>query len=313
MRRVWTALLCVGMGGCNGCGPSTPPVDTDDIPPLDTESDPPDESGDSDGPPRCALHEVEPNNGVDLAAELPWERRACGDFEEPGDADFWTIDVTEEGWVALDLWTFQVGSPAQVTLRVASAELGVAFAIGRWQGLPEAHARFFSPPGRYEVMVRQTVGLDASPGQGEGYFYELRASVSKPVVDADLDEQAGNDLPTEAQPILEGPGRVTVYGRSDVEADEDWFEVVVPPGRHTVTLSVGAADLGSAGDFTMQVWEAYAGLLYDVPSGRLGYEPDPYLSFTSDGGERLRIKLIEDDRQAGDPIWYALTAVVEGP
>lgn len=298
-----------------GCHPSLPTDDKPDDPGID---DPPvddtDPARDDTAPtPPCALPETEPNNAIGEANALPTDVQACGTFGATTDADFWTFTLAEDGWLAIDVDAFTLGSEADVTLTLSSTDLSdVAFGIGAWQDLPDVRVRFPSPPATYTAFVRQLVGTDATPGEGDDFFYDLIASSAKAPVSWDMGE-AANDTRQTAQVIASAdtpPEGVAVFGDFTI-GDQDWYQVVVPPGRHTVTLDVDAHEFGSVADLALRLVDDAGTLLQVVDDGRLGWERDPYVALPSLGGETITVQVVEANARAGRPFWYTLRVKVE--
>jgi hypothetical protein len=309
-----TALLV--LTGCKGCvslqpdGPDDPDLteetdDTVDSDVLDTEDTGPE--------PPCAAPEVEPNNSPDQANLLPLERWACGVFETTLDADFWDFEHVEDGWIALQVDAWRRGSRADVDLSLTSEDVDVGFSMQRWQDTPDVLIRFPARVGNYQALLRQTVGNVVDPGQGEDYFYQVRASVTKPPLDWDVFE-ADNDSLETAQLLVTGltDAPFRVFGEVESSGDQDWYEVVLPAGRQTVTFDVQAHEFGSAGDFALERWrEGNSRPSSRVVGGRLAFEDDPYLTYDSFEAERVFVRVVEENTEDGAPFWYVLTVTVE--
>jgi hypothetical protein len=294
------------------CVPRLPP-DSDKGDDSDPEeSDPPAETDVADDAP-CAVPEVEPNDGFPAAQTLPLEREACGVFQTENDADFWTFDLPEEGWLAVDVTAFGRGSEARVDLALVTpaGTLG-AFEFG---GRPDVHLVYPAGAGRFDAVVRQLVGEDVPRGAGEDYFYALRASQVKPPLDWDVFE-AANDAQAAPQTLSlaarpEGAG-VAVFGALEDAADEDWYAIPLPAGPSEVRL---AALSHSHGALTDLAWRASVGgvLVATRAAGELGVERDPAGTFVVDGPATLVVRVLDELSQSGPASWYVLEARVSPP
>lgn len=309
--RVHGAVLALGLSGCNGCRN----IDIIDPDPDTLDSEPPGESGlgvdtDPEPPPApCAVPEVEPNDRADIATPLPMERRGCGTFLTEFDGDFWDFELKEEGWLAVDLDGILIGSEARLSLTLSSSG-GVRLASSAWRGWPEAHLVFPATPDRFSALVRQAVGEAGANGAGEDFFYEVRASSTKPPVSWDVGEVADNGSRAAPQRLLSGAGDVRVFGGIDDAADQDWYELLLPGSRFRVEAEVIAHDEGSPGNFAIEIWRGDA-RYGSVASGRIGIEYDPWFSYDSLEPEALRLRVIEEDGEGGAPFWYLLVLHVE--
>jgi hypothetical protein len=303
MRRAWMAMVLVG----GGCHRGLPPAADTELPPLPDETAPDDTDTAVDAPSRCAVADAEPNNAPGLALALPLETRACGDFETPYDADFWTVTVPEPGWLALDLAGYSVGSDAWLSL-TASRD-GASVGINAYLSLPEAHLVVPTEAGAWLLMARQSISDLGGQGSGPDYFYELRASVTKPPLDWDRTESTAHGTPATAE-ALPATG-VVVYGTTEVSGEADWYRVTLPEGRHRVTLAVQAHALGSPGDFGLEVRAPGEPAVF-VSAGPVGNEIDPSVVVDADAGGDLLVRVVEETGQGTPVTWYALHVSVEG-
>lgn len=310
----WTTLL--GTAGCQGCGAL--PIDGPDDPTLTETAEHSDsevmESADTAPEPPCEIPEIEPNNSAEEANILPLERWGCGEFDRTIDADFWEFDLAETGWMAVRVDAWRLGSRADVSLTITSEEADVFFNMYAFQDTPDVRVAFPSPAAHFDALIRQTVG-GGTAGEGERYFYEVRASSVKPPLVWDTIE-ADNDSRESPQNIVTGitdPGDpLTVFGQMEAPGDEDWYEIIVPPGRHTVTLDIEAHDFGSVGDFALERYKEGNTAPSDRKrAGLLGIEQDAYMTYDTYEAERILVKVIEEDTQTGRPYWYVLSVTVE--
>jgi hypothetical protein len=312
----WVTWLAVG--GCQGCV-DVQPADPDDS--VDTE-DPPEETDsaarDTAPEPPCPVPEQEPNNALAEAGVLPMERVGCGLFDSTADADFWRFTLTEQAWLGVDVRAFRLGSLADVSLTLSSPEAGVSAGIWYWRDLPDVHVRFPSPPATYDAIIRQAVGEQGSQGEGERFFYEVLATSTKPPLNWDLDE-GPNESRVAAQPVAAGPTRsgegviapVVVLGTVSAPTDQDWYAITLPSGRHRVVVEVRAHDLGSMGDFALELYDGAGGRRALTAAGRLGWEQDPWLEYRALVADTLTVRVVEENNQSGRPFWYALAVTVE--
>jgi hypothetical protein len=284
-----------------------PPAADTDLPPLPDEVAPDDDDTGADAPSRCAVQDVEPNNAPGVAEALPLEVRACGDFEDAFDADFWTVDVPEPGWLALDLSGFSVGSDAWLSLTASQA--GVSVGSNGYLSLPEAHLVLPSEAGSWLLMARQAISEEGGQGSGPDYFYELRASVTKPPLDWDVTESGPHGTPASATALPAGD--VVVYGTTPSAGEADWYRVALPAGRRQVRVEVLAHALGSPGDFGIEV-RAPGEAPFFASAGDVGDEVDPAAVVDVSEGGDLLVRVVEETGQATPVTWYALRVSVEG-
>lgn len=307
MSRWWWVTLC--LAGCQGCGEPGFPGDPTDTPdPVEDDTDEAEETDvppDSEPEPPCAVPEQEPNNSAAAANVLPLEQVACGDFVDAYDGDFWAFQVRDAGWLSVDVTGLLLGSDAKLSLTLSS-DNGVRVGALDSQGLPEAHLKLPVQPGAFQALVRQAVGEEGGQGAGPDYFYELRASSTKPPVSWDLTE-GSNDARTAAQRLLPGgAGKQSVFGTIEGPADQDWYEVRIPAARYRLTADVIAHAEGSGGDFALQVWQG--GVLVQIATvGPVGWEKDPHLVWQSLQGETLQLRVVEEGSDSGIPYWYVLS------
>lgn len=310
-RSVHLGLLALGLGGCTfglpaGDKPSTDGT-ADDVPPVDTDV----AQADTDPAPPCAQPEVEPNNDAASANTIPLEVQGCGTFTSAPDADFWTFATTEDGWLAVDVDAYRLGSEAHLSMTLSSTS-GVNVGVNHWQDLPEVHFKMPVGPDAFTTFIRQTVGDGGGAGGGDSFFYEFMASSTKAPLSWDVDE-APNETAAAAQSLSAGltaPFEVSVFGTLSDARDQDWYAVDVPVGRYSVVFDVDAHEFGSAGDFSLQRVDAVGSVVQTVTSGQLGWEPDPYLERHLTEVETIRVRVIEEGRLTGAPAWYVLRVKV---
>lgn len=305
---MWLVLL----GGCKSC--ADPDLDADDPddtlpgdPPVDDSAPAP---GDSLVAP-CDAPEVEPNDAVQDATTLPMEALACGLFGAPVDGDFWRFSLPEDAWIAVDAPAFSIGSSARLSLALTHLDTNQSVGVTHFNGVPEAHLIVPAAAGSWQVFLRQHVGEQGLPGEGEDYFYELRASVTKEPLRWDVDE-GPNAAAGAAQLLLSDVGEASVFGVIADAADEDWYEVRVPGGGHVVRFDVDAAGFGSPMDPTVRI-EAAGQPAQVRESGAVGWDLDPLVEQQVDGATIYKVRVFDDQGRAGAMMWYVLrVAVAEG-
>lgn len=308
---VRSCVLGLALAACHPGLPSgdKPSTDGTDDDPATTDTDVlPD---DTDPAPPCALPEAEPNNDAGSANPLPLEVQACGSFSSAPDADFWSFATTEEGWLAVDLDGYRLGSLAHLSMTLSSTS-GLSVGLNYWQDIPEVHFKMPVGADAFTVFVRQQVGAGGGAGGGEDFFYEIMASSVKPPVSWDVDEVA-NETAAGAQSLSVGltpADGVAVFGALSDAQDQDWFLIEVPIGRHAVVLDVDAAEFGSAGNFELQRADAGGAVVESVSSGQLGWEPDPYLVRHTTEVETIRVRVVDESRLTGPQAWYVLRVKV---
>jgi hypothetical protein len=100
--------------------------------------------------------------------------------------------------------------------------------------------------------------------------------------------------------------------------DYDWYSVIVPAGKHTLSFEVVAYDEGSTADLTVRLWDQDleplpAGCtLCDFNGGVPGVELDPFGEYQSEGNEIVWIQVQEVLGRESPANWYVLTVHVEG-
>lgn len=304
------SLAIAAVAWCSGCQCGPGPIVDDPDDPVVEESPVDDtelEVDDSGPEPPCQQPEVEPNNSFDEANELSMERQACGEFQTVVDADFWTFTLTEPAWLGVEVDAFRLGSEADVSVAISSAETGVSAGINYYHGTPDVFVHFPSPPGTYDVLVRQTVGAFGGQGEGPRFFYELIATSSKPPLDWQLDEAANESLEA-AMPVLSAasPAPVRVFATLSTLADQDWFRVDVPAGRHRLQARVLAHEYGSMGNFMIERYRTSGQLAARATDGQIGWEADPWMEVRTVAAETMLFRVIEEAGSYGLPMWYVL-------
>ena len=309
-------LVCAVFGVLVACKPQLPL--NNDIDTVRPDEDPPEVEDTAVEPqeePPCAAPEIEPNALAEDATLLPMETVGCGIFGAPADLDQWTIDLPEAGWLSIDLRSYRIGSPANVSLTVASDSLAESARVTGWRGLPDVALVFPAVAETFSAIVVE----EAAQGDETGrYHYEIFASgVKEPVVwdSIEIDDPEGeqNNTPETAQRIVDGVGEHTVFGQLIDDDDADWFEVVLPSDRATVRIDIDAAEFGSAGDYLVRVRDGNGELVVNRSVGAVGWERDPWIEVPTYAADIWRIEVVEEGSDHGAPYWYTLNVSVEGP
>ena len=258
--------------------------------------------------PACVAPEIEPNNSVSEATELPLEQLGCGVIAEQGDIDFFVANVTEEGWISIATAAKSIASNADLQMVVTPPE-GSAAIRADDEGTTDATLLFPGSPGEWEVQLSEQ-----NFNGGDAYWYQVAVSSAKaPVEWTKAEVEPNDDLPY-ATEVIHGD---VVFGDMDENLDGDWFRIDVPPGKHELEVEVTAYAEGSAGDFVLFLSDAASNLLPlgcipQTTCAKRGNPLDPALhdpvfSWSSDGNEQLFVKISEENFQWGKPSWYVIS------
>lgn len=303
----WTAALGLLLSGCQGCQPAIDPdpVDTDDA----TDSNDSDTDAvvlDTAPEPPCAQPEVESNDNYTEANALALASLACGSFSGPLDVDHFRFETDESTWAKVDLRAYRIGSLADVDLVVVADDGSMSATMGDHQGTPDALLRFPVEPGGYVVRVSQSA--QGGAGKGEDFFYELIALEDKEPLEYELLHDEATEL-TLLSP--QSGAELVMLGGFDAAGDVDRVRFTVPAGRHGVTLRAIGHELGSSARLTMKLYNGLGQLTDTVYSGEIGWEPDPWFSWESEGSEIVEVEIVEDENKDGPAYWYALAIDLE--
>lgn len=249
-------LWLAGAGGCS-CQPQLPMGDDDDDGPDPTDTFSPTPTGDTGPEPPCAAPEVEPNNEPGLANLLPMEQRGCGAIDPQFDADYWNFTLEDAGWLTIEVEKAN-GSQADMNFILRPLELfdGVddGWSAGRSDGRedPDAVLTFLAPAGLYELLVTEQ-NFDGGPDR---YGYDVLVTESKPPVDPwTRTEVEPNDNAELAEPVNAGDILYGTMNGNGALNDSDWYEIVIPPGRHAMHIDVVAFNAGSSADLSVYLWD----------------------------------------------------------
>lgn len=290
-------LLAVG---CNCRGLPEDTSDTEE--PVDETAD---TAPDTGVEPRCGWPEVEPNNQLADANELPLETWACGRFDTVGDGDQWRATTTDDGWLNVRIRSQAIGSPADPMLIITAPGGSVLERVTDDQSR-DVTLMFPAPAGVYAVLARDRNGQG-----GDAYDYDLLASLGKAPLEWSLVEPlASNDARLDATPL---PLGARLFGFIDAPLDNDWYRVDVPPGRRSLDVRIEAFAFGSPADTQFLVNNAAGNVLPNCSvngclfrSGPTG-ERDPVATLISQGDESLYLRVSEQASRGGAAYWYVIS------
>ncbi|MBA2321244.1 MAG: hypothetical protein H0V89_08815 [Deltaproteobacteria bacterium] len=295
------------LAGCQ-CKPVLPDDPSEDEDTSQPDTAPPPHTGDT-APPTvagpCTITEVEPNNAPSDAMPLPLDTYLCGEFGAPLDLDTYTIELPEDGWLGVYFDAEIRGSFADGVISLTSEENGIGAERDNDDDSRDAHVVIPAPAGTYTaVIIERNFNGDESQ-----YFYELVASVAKDPFEGDAAEAEPNDTSETANLVSSGQ---RVEGLIGEPADQDWYKVLVPAGRHTVVVDVDAYGLGSPTDLSVYAYEnGVDAAPLTVAFGLAGAGADPYWSYVSSGNETLWFRLEEGNNSGGSAWWYGFVLTVE--
>ncbi|MBX2797515.1 MAG: hypothetical protein KTR31_07605 [Myxococcales bacterium] len=300
LRGLGAVALAALSAGCQ-CNPSLP---TDSDPP-----DPPPETAttaDTAPEPPCAFPEQEPNDDADQANLIAPEQRACGVIGEPLDFDYFSVFLDDDGWISVEA-EGDDGSIADMQLQFLSVDEGWGVLQTDAPESTDARVVFQAPMGEYTLSV----GDETAQG-GERFTYRVLVSEVKAPVEWSMVEVEGNDVPGDAQVLVDGD---SVFGTMDGNGaleDFDWFRIAVPDGRHDVHIDVDAFSEGSGANLTAIVWDADVNELETIVGGQIsGVDLDPEGVYQSSGDEVIYVELLESGSQEGPTEWYVLNITLE--
>jgi hypothetical protein len=312
---VWAVLAA----GCS-CQPELPSnSNDDDTTPEDTAVP----QGLDTGPtPPCEVPEVEDNGSPSDANLLPMEVVGCGRLQETADFDYWETTVPADAWVRFAVVSRGLGAIADVHLLVLP-DGGVAANREDDEGTTDASLLF--PASADDYLI--TVSEQNFSGDEERFEYELVVSTSKAPLDWDRFEVEPNDDFAGALEVVAGE---VLFGDMRGGIDNDWYKVDVPSGKHTLTVTVEAFAYGSAGNFSLWLYDQGQSLLppgcdpdgcgagqpncvpCEVFGPPAGFARDPVLEYESLGSETLYWRVAEFESKFGEAYWYTMRVDVEG-
>ena len=320
VRQVLTSLSISALAAGCSCQPELPgqgevqddtQIDSAVIEPLDTGPVPP-----------CDVPETEDNGSLADADLLPMELVGCGRLQEAADFDYWDTTVPADAWVRFAVVSRGLGAIADVHLLVLP-EGETAAKRDDDEETTDASLLFPAKAGDYSI----TVSEQNFNGDEDRYEYELVVSTSKAPLDWDRFEVEPNDAFAEAVDV--SPGEV-IYGDMQGGIDNDWYKLDIPTGKHTLTVAVEAYAYGSAGNFSLWLYDEGLGLLpvgcnpdgcgpgqpncvwCEVLGPPAGFARDPILEFESLGSETLYWRVVEYESKYGDAYWYTMRVELEG-
>jgi hypothetical protein len=309
VRNLGSVILLAAIGGCRGCSGCRPDpdvehtdrdTDLDTDVPIDTD---PEETADTGPFPPCAWPEVEPD-GYDTPSPLALEEQGCGAFSHPLDADWWAFDVPDEGWLRVRVDARAIGSRADPEVALTADAGASVHQVDRGDGFEDVLLVFPAVGGRWQMYL----GDQLQNGAEDGFDYDVMVSSAKAPADCTLRDAGANDDRAEAQDLGDSP---CVQGASETPSDEDWYQLRVPQGKHTITLDIDAAELGSPGDFRVELVDATDTIVASASYGMRGWELDPLASYVSSGDETLFVRVVEEANGEGQAYWYFLGISLE--
>jgi len=315
-------LLCLSAlaAGCN-CRPELPDANPDDVSETTTDTAPP-PIGDTAPPPPCDVPETEDNGSPSTANLLPMEVVGCGQLQEAADFDYWDTTVPADAWVRFAVVSRGLGAIADVHLLVVP-EGEAAAKREDDEGTTDASLLFPAKAGDYSIAVSE----QNFNGDSERYEYELVVSTSKAPLEWDRYEVEPNDDHAGAQQVFAGE---VLFGDMQGGIDNDWYWMDVPSGKHTLTVTIEAYAYGSAGNFSLWLYDAWQGLLpagcdpegcgpgqpncvsCEVMGPPVGFARDPILEYESLGSETLYWRVVEFETKFGEAYWYTMRVDLEG-
>jgi hypothetical protein len=299
----WWWLMLFACRGCEACRPDIVPVDTGDSDtdtnPVDTDTTVPD----TDVPPPCAQPEIEPN-GLDAPNPIVMEQYACGTFDPIYDVDARIFEVPRAMWLRVRVDGRSMGRADPIL--ILSAEDGeTAQGSARDDGYEDPMLVFPTDAKTWTMMVTDEGGQ----GGPDNYPYRIMVAEAKAPVEYDATEGETSHSSLEDAEAL--PLGATVFGDMDSTFESDWYALALPAGKQTLTLTVDAFAVGSAGDFSIALYDADGAQVGTASVGEHGWEHDPWLQYTSGGGETLYARIVEAGGRVGRAYWYTLQASVE--
>lgn len=295
-----------------GCPRGLPDLDRDpDTGPDDLLDETADPDGGEDGPQaRCEVEEEEPNDAPAQANALPLEARGCGTLGTATDVDAWTWTMEEEGWMEVRIDAARLGSRADVQGTLTSEDAGVGITVRGGIDTTDVRMVIPAPAGRYVLLIAPN---GPQGGGGDDRFYEVRASVTKPPLDADRarDPASTEDDPQVLSEDVTGPDGVVVIDGWSTRQEVDHYAIRLPPGAYRVSAAVEAAVWGSPSDAQLVV--RHGSEVFTVRDSVFGTVPDPVWEGSVPGAQEVRFEVSPADGRVGPGHWYALRVVVEQP
>jgi len=293
-------LLVLGLTlGCKKGDPFVDPPETTPPTPDAPVTLPDDTAG---PPPRCALHEEEPNASFDEALFLPMEQRGCGSFQEAVDSDAWWIDVENDGdWLRVELWAYGIGSKAWPALQLVAEDGSVSWLRDASSFAPDPVVYLPLDAGRYQLVVRPVLG-DGVSVSGDDAFYELRASVAK--------------MPGPPDVVVTGEVNVLPPGKTGFGSFTTGTTVqrwrLFAPEDGVLTVDVQAWEEGAYSDvdlFVTVLGEEGAW----VRGGRSQVQPDPWFREALSQGASVEVEVHAKGAPLTGASWYVLSTSWESP
>lgn len=297
-------FLLAWLGACNGCRPQLPYPNDDD---TRTDSANPNETGDSvpeetGPPPMCEVEEVEPNNSVDAAQDIPMHAWACGHFDAAFDSEWLRFEADETGWLEVQVEAASRGSSADAQLDLVNETTSDSLHIsGRYLSSDPLVVFPLSETGVFDMALGETQYL-----YGDAYAWYTRAAIVKAPIEWTANEAEGNDTFDVANPFTVGD---TLFGTISAPDDFDWYKIELDGLPTQFVFNVVAYELGSPADIEIKLYEADGTTLLRTDKyGEIDYDPDPYMSVRSTSGDMAWYLLVRTQDDKGSPYhWYTLT------
>ena len=317
MRALILVLLAVGLEACGGCTPQLPSnSDNNDDDNEDEPDQPSTDSGEDDGPPPpCSVPEIEPNNNVSQAQDLPLGEWACGFMNTSGDTEVFTSEVIEDGWLRVWVRAADIGSTSDVALVVQSEMLD------EFGEVAEIRASSERIPGSTDAMVIVPVQADSTwtlqivdevPSFSPTHEWELTANMTKDPTDCNRFEVEGwgeNSNNAITTPELAQPGD-RICGFIDSSTDQDFFVLDLPEGKSSISAQVIAWNAGSPLDTDLSLYSPEGDQEAFKSTGEYGSDVDPILHHTTANGGAWSLR-VRPQAGGGRLHWYMLDITVE--
>lgn len=299
--------VSLGLYGCKSCIgdlPSDNPDDPTDTAKEDTAEE--DTAEEDTGPaPPCAVPEVEPNNTLGAAQDLPLEEWACGVLTTKGDFDYFRFTTEKAGWVKVWVRGQDIGSSSDLQLALTDPADDYSFVSTTSPDSLDPLVLFYADrPGTFYVNV-----ADQYYGYGDDYIWEMIASAAKePLVWSD-EELEPNDILADATPVVSGD---TYFGIVSSGSDNDWFTLSLPEGESTITARILAWEYGSPLLSRLRLYDPSTEKVLDISQGNDVSEADVMLTHkTSTSGPWGLLVTSRTNSGGSGAYWYVLEITVE--
>ncbi len=319
-------FLVALLGGCNGCRPALPPpLDTDeppDTPPVDTETGETAAPVDTAPPPPCPVVEVEPNDAIGQAQELPLQTWACGEFDYILDGEWFIVTPTVSAEQTTEANTPWMTIQVEAASRGSSANPQILLSVGGESVLKFGDYLTTDPRLVFPIPSVEPYAINLGESDllyGEDYRWHLMASIDKAPVSwdhaeieagddpdtPDVVEAIDNDNEATAQPFPLGE---RLYGAIEAPGDFDWYKVsVTDVGEVLLVFDIDAYGFGSAADLTIWVYDTVGSEPDMKPYGRTNADLDSWLQKRVVGPADYYVRVRDQDDQGSRFHWYTLS------